>query len=104
VNNQQKILIVDDKDQNLFALERVLQNVDAQIIRATCGNDALIACLNHEFALAILDVKMPVMDGYELAEVLRADEKTRNLPIIFLTAVYSDEYHVFKGYEAGAVD
>ncbi len=104
MNTQQNILIVDDKDQNLFALERVLQNVDAQIIRATCGNDALIACLNHEFALAILDVQMPVMDGYELAEVLRADEKTSELPIIFLTAVYSDEYHVFKGYEAGAVD
>ncbi|MBC8440415.1 MAG: response regulator [Deltaproteobacteria bacterium] len=104
MKNQQNILIVDDKEQNLFALERILQRVDAQIIRATCGNDALTASLNHEFALAILDVQMPGMDGYELAELFRSDEKTRHLPIIFLTAVYSDEYHVFKGYEAGAVD
>ncbi len=100
----QKILIVDDKEENLYALEKVLGKVDADIIKATGGNDALVASLNHEFALAILDVQMPGMDGYELAEYLRDDEKTRNLPIIFLTAVYSDEHHVFKGYEAGVVD
>ena len=104
MNDRQKILIVDDKDKNLFALEKVLEKMDADIIRATCGNDALTASINHEFALAILDIQMPQMDGYELAEFLRADKKTRDLPIIFLTAVYSDSYHVFKGYEAGAVD
>jgi len=104
MSGRQKILIVDDKAENLFALEKVLGKVDADIIKATGGNEALIASLNHEFALAILDVQMPLMDGYELAEYLREDEKTRNLPIVFLTAVYSDEHHVFKGYEAGAVD
>jgi len=104
MTDRQKILIVDDKEANLYALEKVLENVDAQIIRATSGNDAFIACLHHEFALGILDVQMPGMDGYELAEHLRADENTLQLPIIFLTAVYSDEHHVFKGYRAGAVD
>ena len=104
VTYRQKILIVDDKEQNLYALERVLENAGSDTVRATNGNDALIACLNHEFALAILDVQMPGMDGYELAEFLREDERTGNLPIIFLSAVYSDEHHVFKGYRAGAVD
>jgi len=102
--HRQKILIVDDKEANLFSLEQILKDTDAQIIRAQSGNEALVASLNHDFALALLDVQMPGMDGYELAEYLREDEKTRNLPIVFLTAVYSDAYHVFKGYEAGAVD
>ena len=100
----QKILIVDDRPENLLALERVLRQTEAQTIRATSGNEALKATLHHDFALAILDLQMPEMDGYELAEYLRGDEKTRHLPIIFLTAVYSDEHHMFKGYAAGAVD
>ena len=99
-----KILIVDDKEQNLLTLEKVLAETDAETVKATNGNDALKATLNHEFALAILDVQMPGMDGYELAEFLRAEEKTASLPIMFLSAAYSDELHVFKGYEAGAVD
>jgi len=101
---RQKILIVDDREENLYALEKVLGKVDADIIKATSGNDALIACLNHEFALAILDVQMPGMDGYELAEFIRAEEKARHVPIIFMSAVYSDDYYVFKGYDAGGVD
>jgi len=104
VQIQQKILIVDDKSENIFSLKKVLAEIDAQIIEALTGNDALIASLNHEFALAILDVQMPEMDGYELAEFLRSEEKTRNVPIIFMSAVYSSDYHVFRGYEAGAVD
>ncbi len=108
INNQQstinKILIVDDRPENLLALERVLRETGARTIRASSGNEALKATLHHDFALAILDVQMPEMDGYELAEYLRGDEKTRRLPIIFLTAVYSDEHHVFRGYAAGAVD
>ncbi len=99
-----KILIVDDKPQNLFALEKVLEGTGAQIIQALNGNDALTASLHHDFALAILDIQMPSMDGYELAEWLRSEEKTRELPIIFVSAVYSSEYHIFKGYDAGAVD
>jgi PAS domain S-box-containing protein len=101
---RQKILIVDDRKENLFALRQVLREVDAEVIEATSGNEALAATLNNDFAVAILDVQMPVMTGYELAEYLRGDKKTENLPIVFLTAVYGDEQHVFKGYEAGGVD
>lgn len=101
---KQKILIVDDIESNLISLEKVLHELDVTIIRARSGNDALIAILNHEFALAIVDVQMPGMDGYELVEYIRGEEKTASLPVIFLSAVYSDEYHVFKGYESGAVD
>ncbi|MBU0493837.1 MAG: response regulator [Chloroflexi bacterium] len=104
MTDQQKILIVDDKTENLYALEQILRPTAAKIVPASSGNEALIASLNHEFALAILDVQMPGMDGYELAEYLRGEEKTHHLPLMFLSAVYSDDYHVFKGYEAGAVD
>jgi PAS domain S-box-containing protein len=104
MKTQQKILIVDDKKANLIALEKVLSELDVEIIKAINGNEALTVSLNHDFALAILDVQMPEMDGYELAEILRNEEKTKNVPIIFLSAVYSDESHVFKGYEAGGVD
>ena len=100
----QKILIVDDKEQNLFTLKKVLADLDVEFVEATYGNDALKATLHNDFALAILDVQMPDMDGYELAELLRCDLKTENLPIIFLSAVYHDDYHVFKGYDSGAVD
>jgi len=99
-----KILIVDDRRENLVALRHVLSAVDAEIIEARSGNQALAATLEHDFSLAILDVQMPGMDGYELAEHLRGDEQTRAIPIMFLTAAYEDELHVFKGYEVGAVD
>ncbi|MFH0825893.1 MAG: PAS domain S-box protein [Pseudomonadota bacterium] len=101
---RQKILIVDDKEENLFALEKTLRDTEAEIIKATSGNEALAATLHHDFALAILDVHMPGMSGFELADHLRKDEKTLSLPIIFLTATFLDEGHVFQGYEAGAVD
>jgi PAS domain S-box-containing protein len=104
MNKKQKILIVDDKTANLFTLAKTLQATDAEIVQTTTGNEALRISLNNEFALAIIDVQMPIMDGYELSELLRGEEKNRHLPIIFLTAVYSDERHIFRGYEAGAVD
>ena len=104
MKDNQKILIVDDKEPNLLALENVLQDTGAEIVGATNGNDALKLTLYHDFALAILDVQMPGMNGYELAELLRGEEKTASVPIMFLSAAYSDEEHVFKGYEAGAVD
>ena len=104
MNDIPNILIVDDKKQNLIALEKTLRETDANIIKALNGDEALRASLKHDFALAILDVQMPGMDGYELAEYLREEERMRTLPIIFLSAVHSDEYHVFRGYEAGAVD
>lgn len=99
-----KILLVDDRPSNLFALRTVLKDVEAELIEAGNGNDALLATLNHDFALAILDVQMPEMDGYELAKLIRGRDRTRRLPIIFLSAIYSDNYHIFKGYDSGAVD
>lgn len=99
------ILIVDDKQANLFALKNVLSELEnIEIVEAENGNDALIAILNHDFALAILDVQMPDIDGYELAEYIRNEPQTQYLPIIFLSAIYSDDFHVFKGYQSGAVD
>ena len=98
------VLIVDDKQKNLFALERVLQPLDVHVIKASSGNEALRAALNKDFALAILDVQMPDMDGYELADLLRSDSATRDVPIIFLSAVHSTDPDVFRGYASGAVD
>ena len=100
----QNILIVDDTPENLVILERVLRRVPAHIIQASSGQEALVAALNNNLALAILDVQMPGMDGYELATLLREHENLKTLPIIFVSAVYSDEQHVFRAYEAGAVD
>ena len=101
---KQKILIVDDKRENLYALGATLKDLDAEVIMSESGDEALKQILNLRFALAILDVQMPDMDGYELAEFIRNDEETKHLPIIFLSAVYSDDYHIFRGYSAGAVD
>jgi signal transduction histidine kinase len=99
----QKILVVDDKPENLHALRATLKETNAELIEAQCGNDALIAALNHDFAVAILDVQMPGMDGYELAEHLRSEEQTKHIPIIFLTA-YADEQQMFRAYGLGAMD
>ena len=104
MNDIPNILIVDDKQQNLVALEKTLKGTNANFIKALNGDEALRASLKYDFALAILDVQMPGMDGYELAEYLREEERMRTLPIIFVSAVYMDEFHIFRGYEAGAVD
>jgi signal transduction histidine kinase/BarA-like signal transduction histidine kinase len=98
------ILIVDDREENLIALERILARTEAMIVRALNGNDALKACLNHELALALLDVNMPDMNGYELAELMRGGKNHFTTPIIFLTAAYVHEQQIFKGYSSGAVD
>ena len=97
-----KILIVDDKPENLIALRTVLKDLDIELVEASNGNDALKASLHHRFALALLDIQMPEMDGYELAEILREEEKTAQMPFIFISAVYTDNLNVFKGYEKGA--
>ena len=78
-NPMAKILIVDDKESNLLALNKVLEHPEVEIVRALNGDDALRASLNHDFALAILDVQMPAMDGYELASLLRSDPRTRRI-------------------------
>lgn len=102
MNNRPKILIVDDRYENLVALEVVLRDLEVDLVRAYNGNEALKQTLHHDFALALLDIQMPDMDGYELAEIMRAEEKTANLPFIFISAVYTDNLNVFKGYERGA--
>ena len=102
---KQKILIVDDKPANLVVLRKQLKCLkNVEIIEAGGGNEALTLTLNHDFALAILDVQMPEMDGYELAKLLREEEKTADIPIIFLSAVFSDDFHIYEGYKSGAVD
>src|SRR5512136_3083979 len=99
-----KILTVDDRAENLYALEKLLKALDVEVVQALSGAEALNLTLEHDFCLAIVDIQMPGMDGYELVELLRSNEDTAALPAIFVSAVYSDEYHHRKGYEAGAVD
>lgn len=99
-----KILIVDDKHQNLYAMERLLRALDVEVMQADSGARALGLALEEDFSVAIVDVQMPEMDGYELVELLRGNESTAALPVIFVSAIFSDEYHHRKGYEAGAVD
>jgi len=99
-----KILAVDDRPQNLVLLERLLGKLDVDVFKAVSGNEALGSSLEHDFCVALVDVQMPDMDGYELVELMRSNESTANLPVIFVSAIYSDEYHHRKGYDAGAVD
>ncbi|MGA4320287.1 hybrid sensor histidine kinase/response regulator [Ectopseudomonas hydrolytica] len=99
-----KVLIVDDLPENLLALRSLIQSDDRTLFQASSADEALSLMLEHEFALAILDVKMPGMNGFELAELMRGTEKTRHIPIIFVSAVGRDMDYAFKGYESGAVD
>ncbi len=97
-------LLVDDRRENLLILERLLSELDIDLVIALSGQAALDLADAHDFFVAIVDVQMPGMDGYELVERLRRRPQTIDLPIIFVSAIYSDEYHHRKGYEAGAVD
>lgn len=99
-----KCLIVDDLEENLLALSALLANLDVELLQARSGAEALELLLVHDVALALLDVQMPQMDGFELAELMRGSERTRHVPIIFLTAGLSDSRRQFKGYGSGAVD
>lgn len=99
-----KCLLVDDLEENLLALEALLQQDGLAFLKARSGEEALEMLLVHDVALALLDVQMPGMDGFELAEFLRGNERTRHVPIIFLTAGSADRGRRFRGYEAGAVD
>jgi two-component system sensor histidine kinase/response regulator len=98
------LLLVDDKVENLVALEQLLAQPDRTLFRAGSGNDALRLLLKHEFAVVLLDVEMPGMDGYEVAQLMRGASATRLVPIIFVTAADRSEEQTFRGYEAGAVD
>lgn len=99
-----RILLVDDRIENLVALERTLSDLEAEFIRATSGEEALAALLEHTVALILLDVQMPDMDGFETAALIRSNEDTQHIPIIFVTAISKDQNHVFSGYASGAVD
>jgi two-component system sensor histidine kinase/response regulator len=99
-----KFLVVDDTPENLVAMEALLRREGLELLIASSGPEALELLLQHEVALALLDVQMPGMDGFELAELMRGTERTRHVPIIFVTAGARDPSRTFKGYEAGAVD
>jgi signal transduction histidine kinase len=97
-------LLVDDLEENLLSLEGLLRRDGLVLLKASSGTEALELLLQHDVALAILDVQMPEMDGYELAELMRGTERTRRVPIIFVTAGAADRQCRFRGYETGAVD
>ena len=103
-NDKIKLLIVDDLSENLRALDAILRAPDRVIMQANSGLDALELLLTHDFALAIVDVEMPEMDGFQLAELMRGTEKTKHVPIVFVTAAGMELNYAFKGYGAGAVD
>jgi diguanylate cyclase (GGDEF)-like protein len=98
------VLIVDDRYENLLAMEKILKPLELDIVKADSGNMAVALALEQSFAVILLDVQMPEMDGFEAAALLRENEKSKNTPIIFVTAISKELSHIFEGYEAGAVD
>jgi diguanylate cyclase (GGDEF)-like protein len=99
-----KILIVDDQPSNLLAMQALLEGVGADLLTASSGQEALAIMLDHEFAMVLLDVQMPDMDGFETAALMQGMKQTRHLPIIFVTAISKEDEHIFRGYDVGAVD
>src|SRR5690348_13007768 len=97
------ILLVDDKPEKLLALEVVLSELGETVVSATSGREALRHLLNQDFAVILLDVNMPTMDGFETASLIRQRQSSRDTPIIFITA-FADEMHQSRGYSLGAVD
>src|SRR6188768_2806108 len=100
-----KILMVDDKKENLLSLQVILADRGYTFVEASSGKDALrILLKNQDFAIILMDVQMPLMDGFETAEMIRQSEKLKHVPIIFLTANMNTTDYIFKGYQSGAVD
>jgi len=99
-----RILLVDDRQQNLLALEAVLGSLDQTLVKASSGEEALRALLQDDFALILLDAQMPGMDGFETASRIKARARTKDVPIIFLTAADRDQQHAYRGYAAGGAD
>jgi signal transduction histidine kinase len=99
-----RVLLVDDRPDNLLALRAVLEPLGYDLVEASSGEEALRHLLGEEFALIVLDVQMPVLDGFETARLIKGRERTRHVPIIFLTAISGEPEHYLRGYESGAVD
>ena len=104
MTNKARILLVDDRRENLVALEAILSSLNQTLVTVRSGEEALKALLVDEFAVILLDVVMPGMDGFETASHIKRRPKTRDVPIIFLTAASAEPDHAFRGYAAGAVD
>jgi PAS domain S-box-containing protein len=104
MSDRAKLLLVDDRPENLLALEALLEPLGQELVRAGSGEEALRHLLQEEFAAILLDVQMPGLDGFQTAELIKQRERTRHVPIIFLTAISKDAEHIFRGYETGAVD
>jgi CheY-like chemotaxis protein len=102
--NPINILIVDDEPKNLTVLQFILDDPDYRLVRAESAEEALLALIAEQYALIILDVRMPGMTGFELAQMIKERKKTARVPIIFLTAYYSEDQHVLEAYGVGAVD
>ena len=102
--DQVNILIVDDEPKNLTVLESILDDPSYRLVRANSGQEALLALMAEEFAVLVLDVRMPGMTGFELAQIIKERKKTSRVPIIFLTAYYHEDQHILEGYGSGAVD
>src|SRR2546421_12438971 len=98
------VLLVDDRPENLLALEGVLKPLGARLVKARSGEEALLQLLRETFAVILLDVQMPRLDGLQTAELIKQREQTRHVPIIFITALSREAAYVFKGYAQGAVD
>lgn len=101
---QPRVLVVDDIEANIVAMEALLSSVDCEVVRASSGNEALRELLKRDFAVVLLDVQMPEMDGFEVARLARSSPRSREVPIIFVTAMLESSESVFEGYESGAVD
>ena len=99
-----RVLIVDDRPENLLALEAILEPLGYIVVRAHSGSEALRALMREDFAVILIDVQMPVMNGFETVEVIKSRERTRHIPVIFLTAISKEDQYVIKGYAVGAVD
>jgi diguanylate cyclase (GGDEF)-like protein/PAS domain S-box-containing protein len=98
------VLVVDDQSSNLIAMEAVFDGEPVELVKASSGQEALKLLLQRDFALVLLDVQMPLLDGFEVAEIMRSNPRTESTPIIFLTAISKEQRYIFRGYETGAVD
>lgn len=103
-DSKAKVLIVDDRPENLLAVEAILDPLGYELIRASSGPEALRALMRDDFAVILIDVQMPVMNGFETVEIIKSRERTKHIPVIFLTAISKDDEYVFQGYSVGAVD